>query len=1293
MREPDIKLVKLKRLTLDKKMKEFGQQSDDSESLGIKSWLVADYFDKMQVEILHMVTPFSEWLDIAMDNNDKEQREDVIAAQSYTLYCSSTMQEEYEERKGKPYRRDPFAPDQDYNPGMDIISIIHVYIMPEILARINIKADEIDDGNGILLRPFIDDLYDILDLFFKNNSEKNSGEPFAARVYMMLSAGDFAIVIRSKEPDVAHHIATYIRRRKAKKEPEEGQKNTSAETAYVLYKTYTLSTIRKKISQDQGTKCTQEQKKEKDRFIVRGCYSDQYWKNGIQAKSVDSDEGRVHALSGRYDFTVRLSEEEYGQIMFSGNNEEIGDTERIGNIEGTENTEEHGVTQRTRAKQLADLIKNKGLSSINERYLMEDINEPLGLGEADTVSKSVFLSKDADRDSKSLKEENKSHINALYSMWDQIMEASRAILGYRKNIGQYLYMLRKEIYLCASVNESSDTRIYAKMLLELLDAILAAVKRYIDKRGNNSNICSEEMDALEDNLREAIIVLDSYAQYIRNNNLQSIQTPNYDIETSMGAEKILIGYSELLWCFIEFYKRVIPDASQTEYLTVMVPTRYDKDVNINELFPDEETLRPEVTLSDGETEESQAGSQDKRLIVIGSPTLEELTDFPVIFPALFHEVAHQFRYENRLARNRAILRPVVREIMHGFSKYMTTVVDERLEDEANEAGGLCETLTEALTTLFIERKYPSEKNGEIKDKSLAQFQDDLYRDINELFDIWRQKARLKVRIREFIFDLRYELDCSDPATVELIRKMNTVVENDRQSKTDADQSKAGSEQMKTNGKAKYDTCKMIRETETYAFNLAGRCASRYWKNTGKEWETVDVGDEEDRCWDLEWRQIFRESDVNGSKEFRQIQEVLMHFLDWTGGYRNELKEDHIDEIDFKSWGKGERNSQEDSKESLEESLEESLYSLMVKYWEDVAKKSAAAYCGEENKEGEDKNQQGTASCDGSEKGKKEDDSAPSYRYWAHMGRKLGLDYDNQFEKFDAVVKDALRPCGYHVELSFAGIYREETADLLMCNVMQMKPLQYLNLVVSLFVSENNFFHGTDLERIFCVLYIQWCYDENAETSWKKYRKLLHSIFSDIIAIEKRLLSKLPNIQLGQGFPEEEILCGDSGIDNSITENIIAANMEYMEECRTWIIAHKDVQDRNRVLGELNNILRLCGLLSDLVWNSKYYWKKLHEDEELAADLMAGREELSRLEERKDSSGRKDYYKKGIDKIYKAGKCVSKYLSESYSQKGIGSSTGSCKELNRECMELLLMMFYHNKIRTAQERISEQTDGD
>lgn len=152
-------------------------------------------------------------------------------------------------------------------------------------------------------------------------------------------------------------------------------------------------------------------------------------------------------------------------------------------------------------------------------------------------------------------------------------------------------------------------------------------------------------------------------------------------------------------------------------------------------------------------------------------------------------------------------------------------------------------------------------------------------------------------------------------------------------------------------------------------------------------------------------------------------------------------------------------------------------------------------------------------------------------------------------------------------------------------------------------------------------------------------------------------------------------------------------MEYMEECRTWIIAHKDVQDRNRVLGELNNILRLCGLLSDLVWNSKYYWKKLHEDEELAADLMAGREELSRLEERKDSSGRKDYYKKGIDKIYKAGKCVSKYLSESYSQKGIGSSTGSCKELNRECMELLLMMFYHNKIRTAQERISEQTDGD
>lgn len=45
MREPDIKLVKLKRMTMEKKKQEFRKQDDEFLVSGINSWLVADYFD------------------------------------------------------------------------------------------------------------------------------------------------------------------------------------------------------------------------------------------------------------------------------------------------------------------------------------------------------------------------------------------------------------------------------------------------------------------------------------------------------------------------------------------------------------------------------------------------------------------------------------------------------------------------------------------------------------------------------------------------------------------------------------------------------------------------------------------------------------------------------------------------------------------------------------------------------------------------------------------------------------------------------------------------------------------------------------------------------------------------------------------------------------------------------------------------------------------------------------------------------------------------------------------------
>lgn len=1236
MREPDIKLVKLKRMTMEKKKQEFRKQDDEFLVSGINSWLVADYFDIMQVESIKLETPFSKWLDMATDGDDANDFEqgDAIAAQSYTLYCGSAMQEEYEEHSGKAYRKDPFKQDQDA--GMDILSIIHVYIMPEILARMNVRADEIGDEKGILLRQFIDDLYSILDLF----SEKNKSESFWARVYMMLSAGDLAIVVRSKEPDLACRIATYIRKRRANR----NVKNPSPDQAYVLYKTYTLSTIRRKTGKSGENKDMQGQVKTKDRFIVRGYYSNLYWRNKMYespllSNNENDDAGDFHPLGGRYDFTVRLSEDEFCQVMSATDNEEA---------------EKAGKEQSIRVQQLRYLIAKEGLSGINERYLIDKIKEEPKLTDEEITSKSVFISENSDKDERSLKDVNKDQIKKLYEIWNQIIKGSRTALGYRKNIQKYLYMLRREINLCESVNESSDTRIYAKILIELLGNVLAAVKRYFNKYNNHMPKCDTEINALEDNLRKAITVLDSYAQYIRNNNLQSIQTPNYNVETAMGAEKILIGYSELLWCFIEFYKRAVPDTSQKEYLTVMVPDLRDRDVNIDVMFSNEEL----PDMSDEGAGKRQADSMNKRLIVIGSPTLEELTDFPVIFPALFHEVAHQFRYEKRIDRNKAVLRSTVWEIMHGFSKYLTKVVNEQIEDEANEGGWLCAVLTEELTNFFMKRKDSREEKAKIENQSLAQFSYELYGDINDLFALWKQRARLEARVREFIFDLRYELDYLDEKTIKLIQELATIFDNKKELSEEGD-----NDQKTDNGAEGYDTAKRINLAVTHAFNLAGKCAYLYQKDTGSVWVPVEVR-EEDRCWEVEWEQIFGKEDENTPVEQRQIKEAFMSFLSWTQGYEEELRQDGIESVKFSKW----------------ETLDKELYDKMLEHWGAVAQKCAVAYCWETNEWQEEKEQRGTAGS--------------AYRYWTHVGRKLGLDYGGQAGRFDEIVQNVLVACEFQISPSFLEVYREETADLLMCSVMKLTPMGYLNLVASLFVSEDKLFHATDLERVFCVLYIFWCYKGNGEEAWITYRQLLRQIFADIKENEKTLLSGCTNGWPKVKFPDGEIPIEDNVEDNIKAEDTIKENMGYMESCRSEIIEGRmESQDNNSLLGELDNILRCCSLLIDLIWQGKCYWIKLHNEKEVILDLQRGCEQLRQLKNSEHLHGREDYYKKGIEKIYRVGGYASEYLTKSYSQKGMGNNSESNKEINRECMELLLMMYYHNKIRTAQERRSEQTDGD
>ena len=221
------------------------------------------------------------------------EQDDVVkndtAMQSYTLYFSEDMEKAYT----ADMSLSPFKQNELDGNSMPFLSIIQIHITTESLRRIKLD-DSVD-----IIEQYQKDIADILEGFKK----KADQDIFIYRVYKILSAGDFAVVVRSRLPETSFKISTLIRCRMAGVKNDDGKVQAGS---WALYKTYTLLTF------DETLINSNLKEQERGKFIIRGCYSCRYWaeetiKNTYKEEQVDS-------LNGRYDFSVQISENEFYKI-------------------------------------------------------------------------------------------------------------------------------------------------------------------------------------------------------------------------------------------------------------------------------------------------------------------------------------------------------------------------------------------------------------------------------------------------------------------------------------------------------------------------------------------------------------------------------------------------------------------------------------------------------------------------------------------------------------------------------------------------------------------------------------------------------------------------------------------------------------------------------------------------------------------------------------------------------------------------------------------------------------------
>lgn len=541
-------------------------------------------------------------------------------AQSYTLYANETMSVEGETRS-------PFdCKDRRY------LSVIQIHITPEIFSRL-----KIDHAGGTLavLRPLLVELKDIISEFSKNNSKTIS------KLYYMLSSGDFAVVTAGNDPEDSFRLSTRIRCRRA---AIAGDKKRT----WALFKTYTLLAVRNDCVEkpDDREACS---------VALRGYYSNRYWADyGKYFERDDADTWKLplptnpgYALYGRYDFSLKLSLADYFRYtnQIHQSRDEASDSEY----------EELNESVRW----LLDLIRQKNISYINTRLLLngdmvsriaEAIQQEIESNpQKDICTAEIDLEEEREKDFADVVQER---IKKVQELCDILRRDTKGIAGYRKNLTHNLHLFDKLIMQCKALNDVSDTRIYAVVIVKQIETALCSLRRslkiYID-----SDYDGRILDEIAGYVQESVRSIDIYADYIRNNNLQTLQMPNYNIETSSSVEKLLIGYSE----FVNMIYNSVRDPEKMaikKAVPIVVPALESEVVSVEVMFANgggKDWSKEDEILKKSDPD---FPDDDSRLVIVKSPTQTELSYMSSMIFSLLHEIAHQLRYEKRIERNETI---------------------------------------------------------------------------------------------------------------------------------------------------------------------------------------------------------------------------------------------------------------------------------------------------------------------------------------------------------------------------------------------------------------------------------------------------------------------------------------------------------------------------------------------------------------------------------------------------------------------------------------------------------------
>lgn len=1199
----DVKLIRLCRKT---------SNSYTMEGTADKKFLATDYFDILKYENISMESDFQQ---IMKNSADEFPASNDVALQSYPIYCSEkTLQNESKIK----YFGDPFCGSISKMP---FLSLIQIHITPEIFVHLDMES-----GTRNIIGVFENDIHELLEHFVTANPDCR----MVCRVYQLLSTGDFAVAIRSVDADTSFRISTLLRKRAVSIKGSEFQR-------LVLYKTYTLLTIDSQIVKLVNTS------ESTNNFVIRCCYSNKYWAECDEAQQFMNQHfsngiKEISRLNGRYDFSVQLSQQEFGELFPFIWELKNGKLEsEASHIEEFDESKLEGEIGK--ADFFKYLIKKEYLSYINERYLLntnsldaqQNDDQPYTLADLGMVKTKIMLY-----------ERNCQKLESVRGKYKNVSVRFNAMDCYRKNMMYHFLLLGKLINLSQVVNSISDTRIHTSTLLEQASVVLQSLDYYID-------IYEETKDPviinlIEEYLRESVCALDSFARYIRNNNLQSLQTPNYNIESTTSMEKILIGYSEFARLFLEYYlnseisKRVgLYAGERKQYLPIVISKLSREDLSVEVVFPEGKSIS---WRKEQEIQGKKEYQNHTYLVIITCPTIRELGNLPNMLTSLYHEVAHQFRYKSRKERNKIMLRYALSAAFEIAAKEIVSKFT-LAEGCRNIRDRLVKLFRDNFTKAYIQMFYC--KNGEesctytmeelldffsheYEEAPLNTFRDKIYGDFSIFMDNWKKDWEAKSYAKNYIRSLSGYLDLNNEEVKKDISRFYDKTE-------ELKEILFGEKLSEEDVRKKENLCKELNQL---AMKLLFKVA------LGLGLQNGDPG-----------TLSSDEAVGDGKHKIEKAKEILLNLKQ----INYSIYESFITFIyGLKEFAAGQHiiTGKNDKEEFLE-----CTYHLMHNDWEkqfDEVKQNRA--------------------------------SGSVVTAWEAVGRYYGIDFETKENRkiycksIDENMTGDIAGASYYIN-SRINFYREEASDLFMTAFLPLTPFGYLNLMASNIPSDN----GISVEhtrRIIRVLTARWINEQGAiklqEAIYKFYEEC-GNIFDTIRKLGTVVFKKYKygHVWEAEYSKHSKIPDGSPVSDINVLQKELEKNAEILEKTCQSVLEDRflgnqmDENEHLKLLGEIRHFCAVCKVFRAVVVYGRKEIKMLYETEYLLNDFREGVEVLRELPPlSKNDNG-------VLNRLEELNQEIAGLLNQ---PQDYYNNAAKYTALNEKSITFLLDAYYHNKLWEA-----------